>query len=142
MNKKAISPLIATVLLIAFAVALGTMIVSYILEVTRYDPCAEVIINFEDKVCYNGKTVSFIITNSGSEPISSLHSKFISQNKDPVNMPFMNSLNSGDASKLDVEFTTLNPSGVTLTVTPKVMVDGKEKFCSQAELKTKLETCN
>jgi len=82
-SKKGVSPLIATILLIAFAVALGSVIMNWGLNLNLGKPddkCSNVVVkirnidNFE--VCYgdfgqNGY-INFILDNTGTADISGL----------------------------------------------------------------------
>ena len=75
-NKKAVSPLIATVLLIAFAVSLGAVLLTYM---TSLGECGSVSmeipkLNDKSQVCYNSNTnkLDFSVENSGREDIDSL----------------------------------------------------------------------
>lgn len=76
MNKKAVSPLIATVLLIAFAVSLGAVLLTYM---TSLGECGGVSIEIptvddEPQICYNSNTnkLDFTLENSGGEDIEYL----------------------------------------------------------------------
>lgn len=84
-NKKGMSPLIATVLLIAFAVALGAMIMNWSTDVeepdkgpvTQSTPCSDVSIElnevFGKKIfCYQDESIRFNIVNTGSDAISGI----------------------------------------------------------------------
>lgn len=71
-TKKGVSPLIATVLLIAFAVSLGAVIMN--LGINLASPCDSAQIKFfenrgEPKVCYNAQTntIEVTITNIGAD---------------------------------------------------------------------------
>ncbi|MBI5073515.1 hypothetical protein HZA99_06885, partial [Candidatus Woesearchaeota archaeon] len=75
-DKKAVSPLIATVLLIAFAVSLGAVLLTYM---TSLGECGGVSIeipklNNKPQICYNSNTnkLDFSVENSGREDIDSL----------------------------------------------------------------------
>ena len=82
-SKKGVSPLIATVLLIAFAVALGSVVMNWGLNLNlgkSADKCRNVEIKIRNigvaEVCYgsfgsNG-FINFIIDNTGSTEISGL----------------------------------------------------------------------
>src|SRR3989344_1722930 len=80
-SKKGVSPLIATILLIAFAVALGTVIMNWGLSLgsSSDDPCAKVALELKKmvdngEVCYGNRGaegyLNFVIENSGSTDIS------------------------------------------------------------------------
>ena len=82
-SKKGVSPLIATVLLIAFAVALGSVVMNWGLNLNlgkSADNCRNVEIKIRNigvaEVCYSGfganGIINFIIDNTGSTEISGL----------------------------------------------------------------------
>jgi len=59
LNKRGVSPLIATVLLISFAVALGSIVLNLSRTLHFWDECSEVSIKIreldEAQACYFGK---------------------------------------------------------------------------------------
>lgn len=82
-SKKGVSPLIATILLIAFAVALGSVVMNWGLKLNlgkSTDKCGNVEIKIRSlngvEVCFGGfgknGYINFIIDNTGSEDINSL----------------------------------------------------------------------
>lgn len=82
-NKKAVSPLIATVLLISFAVALGAVVMNWgrNIEISKPgDKCAGVEIKVREinnyNVCYSGfgsdAYINFIIDNIGKQDLYGL----------------------------------------------------------------------
>ena len=82
-SKKGVSPLIATILLIAFAVALGSVVMNWGLNLNlgkSDDKCRNVEIKLRDidsaEACYGGfgsnGDINFIIDNTGSADISGL----------------------------------------------------------------------
>ena len=81
--KKGVSPLIATILLIAFAVALGSVVMNWGLNLNlgkSADKCSNVEIKIRNlnnaEVCFGGfgknGYINFIIDNTGSEDINGL----------------------------------------------------------------------
>src|SRR3989338_4220507 len=82
-SKRGVSPLIATILLIAFAVALGTVVMSWGLSLgsDSGDSCAKVSIVLKKMIdkgdaCYGNRGsegyLNFILENAGSEDISGM----------------------------------------------------------------------
>ncbi|MFA6888878.1 MAG: archaellin/type IV pilin N-terminal domain-containing protein [Candidatus Woesearchaeota archaeon] len=76
MNKKAVSPLIATVLLIAFAVSLGAVLLTYM---TSLGECGSMSIEIASsegnpQICYNSNSnkLEFTIENSGRQDVEYL----------------------------------------------------------------------
>ncbi|MBN2458759.1 hypothetical protein JXB28_00595 [Candidatus Woesearchaeota archaeon] len=79
-NKKAMSPLIATILLIAFAVALGTMIISWssnLGEATGPD-CSKVSMIISPYICYAENMIKVGIRNTGS-PVESITMRVVDE---------------------------------------------------------------
>ena len=74
-SKKGMSPLVATVLLIAFAVALGAMIMN-LSGPTPEDNisklCEDVSISTRRPVCYEDDSLIFVIENDGLVKVDSL----------------------------------------------------------------------
>jgi flagellin-like protein len=76
-SKKAMSPLIATVLLIAFAVALGAMIMNWSAGMEpshepKQDYCKDISITTSQSVCHDGTGIRFNVKNDGQETIDGL----------------------------------------------------------------------
>lgn len=75
-NKKGVSPLIATVLLIAFAVSLGAVLLTYMVSLGECGGLSIEIPVLEGtpEICYNTNTnqLEFTIENSGREDIEYL----------------------------------------------------------------------
>ena len=79
MNKKGLSPIIATVLLIGFAVALGAMIMNWTKDLAE-DPCEEVGIEIYDSgqlldpgVCYtSSNSIRLKVWNKGPVDVANL----------------------------------------------------------------------
>ena len=82
-SKKGVSPLIATILLIAFAVALGSVIMNWGLNLNLGKPadkCDNVAIKIRNidnsEVCYGGSGkggyINFVLDNTGSVDISGI----------------------------------------------------------------------
>lgn len=86
-SRKAMSPLIATVLLIAFAVALGAMIMNWSADVTpqtvdKSKMCSDMEISISKNPCISDNKLSFGIKNSGSRKINGLMLKAIGDESD------------------------------------------------------------
>jgi flagellin-like protein len=86
-GKRAMSPLIATVLLIAFAVALGAMIMNWSSGVSASDRveaanCEGVAINLEEAMCLQDSQVTVQVRNTGDARIDALEIVFINEAED------------------------------------------------------------
>ncbi len=75
-SKRGISPLIATVLLIAFAVALGAMIMNWssnlLSESSLEGVCEKVKISLVGKFCWKDNQINIEVLNSGTSEIQEL----------------------------------------------------------------------
>jgi flagellin-like protein len=142
MNRRAISPLIATVLLLAFAVALGTMVVSYILEATHSTPCDDVAIGVDGTgACYQNNRVSFVVVNRGQTPLVAVKVRALNANDNIYEEQLATALGPASAAKVDFPYSTINPASVTLTLVPIVKSGETDVFCTQQEAKVPLRAC-
>lgn len=81
-NKKGVSPLIATVLLISFAVALGAVVINWgrNIEIAKDDKCADVEIKIREindyDICYSDSGsnayINFVVDNVGKQDLYGL----------------------------------------------------------------------
>jgi flagellin-like protein len=75
-NRKGMSPLIATVLLIAFAVALGAMIINIGSNLPVAGPdCSQIILDMSPGLCYKENAIMVGVTNNGQLSAESLSLK-------------------------------------------------------------------
>ncbi len=71
-SKKGVSPLIATVLLLAFAVALATVIIQiYPASTCKLSQVYISVLGGSERICYDGEKgeISAFITNEGKDPL-------------------------------------------------------------------------
>lgn len=132
-NKKAVSPLIATVLLIAFAVSLGAVLLTYL---TSLGECGGVSIeipklNEKPQICYNSNTnkLDFSIENSGREDVDSLKLTLtgaLNVDNADVDHPIAQS-ETGKVS-IDYKFVYLGKLE-KLKITPVVIEDDQKTIC-------------
>ncbi|MCF7872132.1 hypothetical protein K9L97_03795 [Candidatus Woesearchaeota archaeon] len=88
LNKRGVSPLIVTIVLIAFAVALGTMIMSWGSNaVQNRADCSDVEIEFQkfqgkDMICFdiNNSKLNIILKNSGNAKLEYVMYRYIKPN--------------------------------------------------------------
>lgn len=152
MNKKAVSPLIATVLLIAFAVALGAVVMSwgrsYVTEaqssanqIGSMVGCSGIsaVVSTVDnqlKLCINNKTssIKFILENNGA-PLDGL--KFTVIGDKNVDNPISLLEYHIDTAKTISENITFDASvGAVqqVKIIPRIMSSGKESFCTDSAI--------
>lgn len=170
--RKAVSPLIATVLLIAFAVALGAVVMNwgrgYVEDTaniarersdTEVTCASEVDINIVDidgvpQICYNtsdpvadNNTIYFIVENKQSRTVEKIQARLIG---DDTRVPY--TIDLGDGSNLTMNaakmlnFTydnTVYGDPIQLKLTPYIKVGGSEVACpSSAEIETNIKPCD
>lgn len=153
-NKKAVSPLIATVLLIAFAVALGAVVMNwgrgYVDETTAFATeksnkeirCSMDInmkfIEFDDvkQICLdNGtNTINFTIHNSGTVAIEGVKVQAIG-NSSVVEQDINRSLPIAGIIKDYINYSMSgNGSLKQIRFTPMIKVEGVKMLCAQNSL--------
>jgi flagellin-like protein len=141
MNRKGISPLIATVLLFAFAVAVSTMVITYVFEMTKSTPCDQVAIGIDaPQACYTDGKLQFIAINNGQQQITGIKVRIVSASNDVQEVKLANSLAPGSASSVSIPYQTISPSGTTATLVPIISHEG-EHFCTAKETKITVGGC-
>ncbi len=141
-NKKALSPLIATVLLIAFAVALGAMIMNWTSGINQPDsawtdspssPCVGVQIELSKAFgkllfCYDDDSIKFNILNSGTKVIEGIELRTLNSDLKEVKQDLPDSkMMIGDTLSKSIKF---DKSGkVHVELVPFINVDGKKVYC-------------
>lgn len=116
-EKKGMSPLIATMLLIAFAVALGAMIMNlpfFDASKTSSGPdCSKVNLELYPYLCYADNMIKISVRNSG-EPIEALTLKW-SDEAGPGQREIPDSkIASGDILKKDIPYAKTGTASVSL----------------------------
>jgi len=165
-SKKAVSPLIATVLLIAFAVALGAVVMNwgrgYVEETATFAKeksntqigCAmDLGLKFHRiggvlQVCYNDTTPSssllrFTIENSGTRDIQKLQATIIGEKQINVTEIANSSILKAYIKRFNITYDNGTIGRIEqLKVTPFIEVDGKEVPCaSNAVTAEDIEKC-
>jgi len=150
-NKRGVSPLIATVLLIAFAVALGAVVMNwgrtYVEETANYAKsksgtevrCSmdvriqEVKVGQTVKVCYNdtGGFVDFVIRNSGRKAIERLLVHVLTTDNEIYTQEINDTLSVGG-----IYHATSNYTGnfQQLEIIPNIYVSGEYIPCTDAHI--------
>lgn len=142
-SKRGVSPLIATVLLIAFSVALGAVVMNwgkgFITDQTEYVDaktqiqlsCSiDVIIDFLEisdskQVCYNSSegAVYFTIDNQGASNVSGISIQVINSNKDTFGNESIYNLVSGAAQRYRINDTNMGVAEY-VALTPMITTPG------------------
>ncbi len=167
-NRKGVSPLIATVLLIAFAVALGAIVMSwgksYITQ-TQTDvqnkgnlqmTCSEDVgINILSiagsfDACYNDSNssakgkVEFTLKNSGSEALAGLKVQVIT-NVSVNETDITRSIEPGSVYRNNSISYPANQSFKELVINPEIKVGSDTKVCANSEITldtSQIKTCS
>lgn len=156
-SKKGLSPLIATVLLIAFAVALGAVVMNWgrekIAEKANttelnidksLDFCKDVKLEIEKvnnipRICFSEKkvpSVQFLATNGGSSPIIKLKITVIGSAGNPVNSEIIEILGVGETKRISYTYSAEIGNLQKVKVIPVVKGDGQDKICSLAYIES------
>lgn len=133
MDKKAVSPLIATVLLIAFAVSLGAVLLTYM---TSLGECGGVSIEIPkleetSQICYNSNTnkLDFTLENSGREDIEYLKLTLTGAlNVD--NLDVDHTIPHAETEKISIDYKFLYLGKLQqMKIIPVVIEDNEEVVC-------------
>lgn len=133
MDKKAVSPLIATVLLIAFAVSLGAVLLTYM---TSLGECGGVSIEIPtleetSQICYNSNTnkLDFTLENSGREDIEYLKLTLTGAlNVD--NLDVDHTIPHAETEKISIDYKFLYLGKLQqVKIIPVVIEDNEEVVC-------------
>jgi len=166
-NKAGVSPLIATVLLIAFAVALGAVVMNwgrtYVEETTSYaksksdvDVACSMDVSLKaveiggvPQICYNNSNnyVRFMIKNSGTVNISELEVQVIGAGGIYTNSSLPNSsLGRAQIIRKNITFDTAAYGNFSqIIITPKIAIKGINMPCPDQNLvkeSTELTECS
>lgn len=152
-SKKAMSPLIATVLLIAFAVALGAMIMNWSADVQPVDsktppsnpsaavvdPCSAVSIELQqvfgkDLFCYQGENIRFNVINTGSKEISGIQLRTVDANLQQLNTDLQSSGIPIGGSFEKLYPLAVNDGKVHAELVPFVVYEGKPAYCVKKKI--------
>ena len=135
--KRGISPLIATVLLIAFAVSIGTMIMNWGKDAVAAGDCTETklevqIINNKPLFCYDtlDTKINVMLKNTGSTDINKLKLRvimpdFTSEEKDIGD----SEIPSGGIKTKNIDY--IHSGKFRVEIIPIISVGGKERVCSE-----------
>lgn len=150
LRKKGMSPLLTTILLIAFAVALGTMIMNWSSGVASASDfkCEDVLLEVQkafnkEILCYlrGEETIRVSIKNRGNSPIDFLIYRRIGtdlRSKD-IKMP-ESFLSPGKIYEADIPFPQTEK--IHIEFIPGIMKEGKEELCSdQAIVRQSIPDC-
>ncbi|MGV8171556.1 MAG: archaellin/type IV pilin N-terminal domain-containing protein [Candidatus Woesearchaeota archaeon] len=148
-GRRGISPLIATVLLIAFAVAVGVMIMNGGKKIPTLGDCSETniqvqMINDKPLFCYDmlNNKVNVMIKNIGSTDIESLRMRVISAdfNKEDVEIPD-SSIKIGDIVTKNIAY--VKSGKFRVEIIPIISIGGKDRICADKYVYVdNIDSCN
>lgn len=147
--RRGLSPLIATILLIAFAAAIGTLVMTWALPSNQQptqDPCRQVAIELQQlpgasAICYsqNTREIRFLIKNSGETPIHSLRLRAVNRQLELTERDIQANLDIGGAGSFGLAYETASPNNIAVSITP-ILEGGR--VCPRAEIEqTPLPLC-
>tara|TARA_Y100000310_G_scaffold291943_1_gene320261 strand:+ start:1301 stop:1744 length:444 start_codon:yes stop_codon:yes gene_type:complete len=121
MNKKAISPLISTIVMLGFAITLGFVVMGWGGEIKgqeAYSDCNKanvdlVIINNEQVLCYGDEGLSFMLENTGSIDVKALKLNIIGD-QDISRVEIEQSIRIGDVVKMITPYDKENIGSIQL----------------------------
>lgn len=141
MNKKGASPLVVTIILIAFAVALGTLIMNLGSSSVNLKPtCKNVELSFvqafgEDSICYDAETlkIRMILENTGKADIEAVMFRHIKSNFRPTEFKLTDSsLKPGELYDAEIGYEL--PSKIHVEYIPIINTGDGTETCSENSL--------
>lgn len=136
-SKKAMSPLIATILLIAFAVALGAMIMNWSVDVApavegddvTAGMCDGIAIRIGDNFCYRDNTLKLDVKNIGNQRIDSI--KYVTKTDISETASYVKNSGIDQNSNFETEVPFLYTSGnIEIEFVPQLILEGNLVDCS------------
>jgi len=136
LDKRGICPLIATVLLIAFAVSIGTMIMNWGKDAVAAGDCSETkidvqMIDNKPLFCYDtlNSKVNVMIKNSGSTDIGSLKMRVVTADFNTEDKDIFDSaMKSGSIKTENINY--VHSGKFRVEIIPVITVGGKQQVCS------------
>ncbi len=137
-NRKGLSPLIATILLLAFAVSLGTMVMSWdVSGSSSSSTCADTNIALQElasrtAICYDAdaEEVRFMIRNTGRQTINQLLLRVIHSEQQFVELPVTTDIGTGELATLRAPFAHNSPNQLVGSIVPLA----SDTICVDAEI--------
>ncbi len=144
LGKKGMSPIIATILLIAFAVALGAMIMNWssslVAEGALDSTCKATEITVRNPVCFLNNKIKLDVINSGETDVQALMLR-IKSSESNQDIQIKNS-RMGKGDVLTREVSALKPDEFVIEIIPVVTVsDGLETCDKVLHSTTELPIC-
>lgn len=139
-SRRAVSPLVATVILIAFAVALGAVILNWSVapienQVEKISICDEValkwyVLDGKDDVCYNTTTIKFTVENGPLYDVNDLKLIVIGVNEIFKRDTTRLGLRKGDIKKAEIQYDMAKYGNIReIRVIPLLKTDDETIVC-------------
>ncbi len=139
-SKKGLSPLIATVLLIAFAVALGAVVMNWGRAQLSTNSCSKVNLDFErvndiPQICREaGGSLDILVTNKGNVPITEMLVTVIG-GAGEQSKTFTQALNAADTQQLTVDAPQSIGFLRMIKIVPGIGQGDSKSFCTDQDVK-------
>jgi len=142
MNKKAISPLLSTFLLLAFAASLGAVVINWgssqsalaIYPISCKTTGLELLeLNNQEQICYENGRLDFTIMNIGDPKLLSLKITVIGENKFYTEV-IDEDLDQADIIQKSVYYGEEIGNIQKVFIVPKIKENNVEKFCPRNNL--------
>jgi flagellin-like protein len=144
-SKKAMSPLVATVLVIAFAVALGVMIMNWgggshdDSHAVNY--CKDVSVVLEQEACYSSNSLTLYLKNDGKERFDGIILKSVSDSGE-FQLKIKDSVMIPRESLIKQVLFAYAGGSISLEIVPYIDVDGSAVAClAGAQIQSQLPSC-
>lgn len=145
-KKKGVSPLIATVLLIAFAVALGAVVMNWgRTQFTDHSsvqgPCGEIdfgieVMNSKPEICYSSGSVSVLLYNNGKRSIIGIKATMFSSSGDPLNLNLAETLSPAESKRITFDIPQNFGEIQKIRFIPEILPDPErplsKEYCSSS----------
>jgi flagellin-like protein len=145
MNRKAVSPLVATMLLIAFAIALGAVVMNwgrgYIEERAEFvagtgetGGCLSIKLSIIEvsgapQVCYSDGVIKMMLQNDGRD-VEAIHARIIGDEGISVAETILEeTLKSLDSRQASFSYALTVGAIKQIKLTPRIMMSGKLESC-------------
>lgn len=148
-DRKGLSPLIATVLLIAFAVAIGTVIMNWGIGATT-EGCGDVAVDFSDAggtpaVCVDvqARHLQFDVTNNGDAKVDFIRIDATDQSGNYEGKQVPVELEIGASADSSIQLSTGQPTNIYVQLVPGITdEEGHQELCVNSMVRVnEVPTC-
>ena len=131
-QKKGMSPLIATILLIAFAVALGTMIITWAPQLgeKKGPDCSAISMFISPYLCYAENMIKMSIRNTGA-PVAGLTLRIVDDTGETIKTLPNSSLGKGRLFKREIPYIISKTAPTRVTLIPSILFNEEVVQCDK-----------